>query len=68
MIRLRQKHKDQSAKLVNLFLSVRETNAYEKINNFFRDAFVLARLNFKSLSRIKICIIMVNGVRIIFNY
>ena len=53
---------------VNLFLSDREANADEKINIFFRDTFVLARLNFKSLSRIKICIIMVNGVRIRFNY
>ena len=34
---------------VNLFLSDRETNADEKINIFFRDTFVLAPLNFKSL-------------------
>ena len=62
MIRLRQKHRDQSAKLVNLFLSDRETNADEKINIFFKDTFVLVPLNFKSLSRIKICLIMGNGV------
>ena len=34
---------------LNLFLSAKETNADEKVNIFFRDTFVLAPLNFKSL-------------------